>query len=304
MSEFVEQCRREWRRLGVADPLAEEMAADLASDLEEAEAEGVSAAEYLGSSASDPRSFAASWASERGIIPAPPDPEKGRRRPLALVAFTALAAITVIVAALLLATGEPKVALTTTRTTVPHLPLPPGRPTVPAGTVHRVQASAAAPVEWILLVRRDRRARLLCVAVVALGPLATTAPRAWPPSPGVISVSNHRRRQQPVRPMDADRQFSARSTCSLCPLPRRNRAGAHGPKPPASRTEISGSVATRRRSFRSITGSRCSAAAVTAAGRTTPVTTCTHSTTRPANGRRRRGHPPRRRARSSLPPSP
>ena len=44
MSEFVEQCRREWKRLGVADPLAEEMAADLASDLEEAEAEGVSAA--------------------------------------------------------------------------------------------------------------------------------------------------------------------------------------------------------------------------------------------------------------------
>lgn len=70
MSDFVEQCRREWRRLGVTDPLAEEMAADLASDLEEAEAEGVSAAEYLGASASDPGSFAASWARERGIIPA------------------------------------------------------------------------------------------------------------------------------------------------------------------------------------------------------------------------------------------
>ena len=111
MSEFVEQCRAEWRRLGVADPLAEEMAADLTSDLEEAEAEGVSAAEYLGGSASDPRSFAASWASERGIIPAPPNREKGRRRPRALVAFTALAAITVVIAALLLATGEPKVAL-------------------------------------------------------------------------------------------------------------------------------------------------------------------------------------------------
>jgi hypothetical protein len=27
MNEFVEQCRREWRRLGVADPLAGEMAA-------------------------------------------------------------------------------------------------------------------------------------------------------------------------------------------------------------------------------------------------------------------------------------
>jgi len=87
------------------------MAADLTSDLEEAEAEGVSAAEYLGGSVSDPRSFAASWASERGIIPAPPGPEQGRRRPFVLVVFTCLAAITVIVAAVLLATGEPKVAL-------------------------------------------------------------------------------------------------------------------------------------------------------------------------------------------------
>jgi hypothetical protein len=159
MSEFVEQCRREWRKLGVADPLAEEMAADLTSDLDEAEAEGVSAADYLGASASDPRSFAAAWASERGIIPTPPGPERGRRRPPALVAFTALAAITVIVAALLLATGEPKVALTTTRRTLPHLPLPRAHPTVPAGTVHRVQTAAAAPVEWILLV----------VAIAALG---------------------------------------------------------------------------------------------------------------------------------------
>ena len=158
MSEFVEQCRREWRRLGVADPLAEEMAADLASDLDEAEAEGVSAAEYLGSSASDPRLFAASWASERGIVPAPPSPEKGRRRPLALVAFTCLAAIAVVVAALLLATGEPKVSLTST-TARSHLPAPPGTPVFPSGAVHRVQASAAAPVEWILLF----------VAIAALG---------------------------------------------------------------------------------------------------------------------------------------
>ena len=45
MSDFVEQCRSEWRRLGVPDPLAEEMAADLASDLSDAEAEGVSAEE-------------------------------------------------------------------------------------------------------------------------------------------------------------------------------------------------------------------------------------------------------------------
>jgi hypothetical protein len=149
MSEFVEQCRREWRRLGVADPLAQEMAADLACDLEEAEAEGVSAGEYLGSSASDPRSFAASWAAERGVIPAP-SPAKGRRTPFALVVFTAVAAIAAVVAALLLATGEPKVTLTAT-TTRSHLPTPRGGVAPPSSTVHQVQASAAAPIEWILL---------------------------------------------------------------------------------------------------------------------------------------------------------
>jgi len=149
MSEFVEQCRREWRRLGVADSLAEEMAADLDSDLNEAEGEGVSAEEYLGSSAADPRSFASSWAAERGIIPAPLGRANARRRPLALVAFTALAAIVLIVAALLLATGEPKVALVTSRTRPPHFSTPPAGLSLPPS--HRVEASAAAPVEWILL---------------------------------------------------------------------------------------------------------------------------------------------------------
>lgn len=146
MSEFVEQCRQEWRRLGVADPLADEMAADLTSDLEEAEADGVTAAEYL--SGSDPRAFAVSWATERGVIPAPTGGQSSRRRPLALMAFTALAALTVIVAALLLATGEPKVTLKAIRTAPPHLP---GSP-VPSGAGRHVQAAGAAPVEWILLV--------------------------------------------------------------------------------------------------------------------------------------------------------
>jgi hypothetical protein len=140
MSDFLEQCRREWRRLGVPDPLAEEMAADLASDLGDAEAEGVSTEEYLGSSSSDPRSFAASWATERGIIPEPPGPRPARRKPLVLVAFTALAAIALIVAALLLATGEPTVSLVQS-TSSSH------------GTIRSVHsASAATPVEWILLL--------------------------------------------------------------------------------------------------------------------------------------------------------
>jgi len=160
MSDFVEQCRREWRRLGVADPVAEEMAADLASDLGEAEAEGVSAEELLGSSVFDPRAFAASWAGERGIIPVPPSRGNARRRPLVLVAFTALATITLIVAALLLLTGQPRVSLVATRPTRAHLPSPPPAIVVPPGPGRQVlHANTAAPVEWILLF----------LAIVALG---------------------------------------------------------------------------------------------------------------------------------------
>jgi hypothetical protein len=74
MSEFVEECRREWKRLGVPDPIAGEMAADLAADLAEAEADGVAAEQVLGSGAFDPRAFAASWASERGVVGTAPEP--------------------------------------------------------------------------------------------------------------------------------------------------------------------------------------------------------------------------------------
>jgi hypothetical protein len=141
MTDFVEQCRVEWKRLGVPDALAEEMAEDLASDLREAEADGVSAEELLGSSVFDPSSFAASWAAERGIIPVAASRGNTRHRPFVLVVFTAFAAITVIFSALMLATGEPKLSLVKSRKT-------------PAGqsrsVVHAV--SAAAPVEWILLL--------------------------------------------------------------------------------------------------------------------------------------------------------
>jgi len=161
VSDFVEQCRREWRRLDVPDPLADEMAADLASDLGEAEAEGVSAEELLGSSAFDPRSFAASWAAERGIIPVPPRRANARRRPLVLVAFTAVAAIALIVAALLLLTGELRVSVVASRTTPPHLLSPPPAFFGPPGASRQVlvQTSASTPVEWILLL----------LAIVALG---------------------------------------------------------------------------------------------------------------------------------------
>jgi hypothetical protein len=77
MTAYVEECRQEWKRLGVPELLAEEMATELESDLAEAQADGVSATEILGES--DPRRFAASWASERGLVAAPaPQPKKRR----------------------------------------------------------------------------------------------------------------------------------------------------------------------------------------------------------------------------------
>ena len=78
MNAYVEECRREWSRLGVPDGLADEMATDLEADLAEAEADGVSAAEILGES--DPRGFAAAWAGERGLVSAKPPEKKSRKR--------------------------------------------------------------------------------------------------------------------------------------------------------------------------------------------------------------------------------
>lgn len=71
MIEFVEECRREWKRLGVPDPIANEMALDITADIEEAEADGGSAEDVLGNSLFDPRRFAAAWASARGVTGAP-----------------------------------------------------------------------------------------------------------------------------------------------------------------------------------------------------------------------------------------
>ena len=68
MSSFVDECRKEWGRLGVPEAEANEMAADLEADLAEAKAEGVSPEEVLGNGYFDPRSFAASWAASRGFV--------------------------------------------------------------------------------------------------------------------------------------------------------------------------------------------------------------------------------------------
>ena len=176
MNEFVEQCRAEWRRLGVAAGDAEEMAAELAADLAAAEADGQTISGFLGAGASDPSGFAASWAASRGVAPAPEPPRAGiRRGHAALIAFTAIAAVVFIGAVLLLATGEPKLTLLTT-----------GRLTgLPGGSFapppSRVLASGAAPIEWVLLA----------FAGVALGFCAW----AWarPGEPATPAAAGHRR---------------------------------------------------------------------------------------------------------------
>ena len=101
MSAFVEECRREWKRLGVPDSIADEMATDLETDLEEAQADGVSPAEMLGES--DPRRFAATWASERGLV-SERTPKK-RRRWIWVAVGLALAFVFVAVLGLFAAVG-------------------------------------------------------------------------------------------------------------------------------------------------------------------------------------------------------
>ena len=102
MIEFVEECRREWRRLGVPDPIANEMAADLTADIEEAEAEGGSAEDVLGNSIFDAQRFAAAWASARGVTaPVLPDGPP-RRRAFPVIALTAFAAFFALAAIALL----------------------------------------------------------------------------------------------------------------------------------------------------------------------------------------------------------
>ncbi|MHB8593861.1 MAG: hypothetical protein ACYDB3_05925 [Acidimicrobiales bacterium] len=106
MSEFVEECRREWRRLGVPEPVASEMAADLTADLEEAEAEGGSPEDVLGNSAFDPRRFAAAWATARGVTGPPPLQRPSFWRQPITIAFIALLGTLIMGVGLVLMVGR------------------------------------------------------------------------------------------------------------------------------------------------------------------------------------------------------
>jgi hypothetical protein len=100
MPAFIQECRHEWKRLGVPDSTADEMAAELEADLAEAEADGISATEMVGES--DPRRFAANWARERGLVAEPAPKKRGR---LIWVAAFVLALVFVVVLGLFAAVG-------------------------------------------------------------------------------------------------------------------------------------------------------------------------------------------------------
>jgi hypothetical protein len=99
VNEFIDECRREWRRLGVPDPIANEMVADLTADIEEAESEGGSAEDVLGNSAFDPRRFAGSWAIARGVTGPPVSTPPRRRWPALAIGIAGCAALLAVVAA-------------------------------------------------------------------------------------------------------------------------------------------------------------------------------------------------------------
>jgi hypothetical protein len=157
MSDFVDRCRREWKRLRVPDAVAEEMAADLAADLEEAEAEGISAEEVLGSSVFDPRSFADSWAAERGVIPpAPAQRQSLSRKPLILGAFAALVLVVLFLvvlfgAVLITHAVRPAAVVASGRPASP-----PFRPLIPGASqpliVHAHTSVGASPLLLLLLL--------------------------------------------------------------------------------------------------------------------------------------------------------
>lgn len=103
MSGFVDECRKEWRRLGVPDVDSNEMAADLEADLAEAQADGASPEEVLGNGYFDSKSFAASWAMARGVADVtPPDRSTIRVRSLVLALSALLGAMVAAVGLLIL----------------------------------------------------------------------------------------------------------------------------------------------------------------------------------------------------------
>ena len=196
MIEFVEECRKEWKRLRVPDPIANEMAADLEVDLREADADGASAEEVLGSAAFDPRSFAAAWASARGVVPGlegpvpvplpVPVPVAGRRslaRPRLVLPF-ALSALAVLVGAVFASRRSGAREVFAMRV-MPRFPLP-GRVIFPGGPGFASFGSPGSPLmKFGVLLLLLGVLGLIVTGIYALW-VRSTRPiqRPFGPSPG------------------------------------------------------------------------------------------------------------------------
>jgi len=110
MDEFVAECRREWKRLGVSGSTADEMAAELEADLHEASLEDV-----LGRDAADAAAFARRWATERGVA-------RQRKTGRIFAAAAALAIVPIVIGAVLVIHDpDPATALPTARLAAPPL---------------------------------------------------------------------------------------------------------------------------------------------------------------------------------------
>jgi hypothetical protein len=183
VNQFVEQCRREWKRLRVPDVVAEEMAADLTADLAEAEAEGVRAEEILGSGASDPRAFAAAWAAERAVIP----PRRSRLRPRTIASgvITGLALVAAVGAALVIFASPAAPA----PATPPAPPLLSARPVTVEVRSDRIWVARAKPGVWVTFPEAKstgvdiHRSGEILLIVGILGMLLSTPLLLWASSP-------------------------------------------------------------------------------------------------------------------------
>jgi hypothetical protein len=177
VNEFVDECRREWRRIGVPDPVANEMAADLTADLEEAASEGASPEDVLGNSAFDPRRFAAAWAAARGVTNPPPLDHRTPWRPPWAMALSAVLVVLIVFAglALLVGSGAQSISVATRRIVAGPGPLRlfgPGSPRLgPGRFAFPVVQDAVHPLAFLVLV----------FAVVGLAVLAVVY--WWPGSP-------------------------------------------------------------------------------------------------------------------------
>jgi hypothetical protein len=180
VSEFVDECRREWRRLRVPDPIANEMAADLIADLEEADAEGATPEDVLGNSAFDPRRFAAAWATARGVT-GPPTAKRlwPPRRPVVTVLSVATGLLTVAAAlGLLVGRGGTSVAFA-----VRHVAAAPG----PLGLFPRGPGRLVLPIPGggpfvaTRIEGIDVHPFALLLLIIGIASLAVLAALYWSP---------------------------------------------------------------------------------------------------------------------------